>query len=40
MVTQLANGVLKSPAYGEAKGLPGTGVQPLLYCRYMMYTVM
>ena len=39
-VTQLASRVLKSLANGEAKGLPRIGVQPLLYCRYMTYTVM
>ena len=32
-------GVLKSSATREAKGLPGTGLQPLLYCLYMMYMV-
>ena len=40
MVTQLASGVHKSPAYGEAKGLPRTGMQLLLYHWYMMYMVM
>ena len=33
-------GILRSPATGEAKGLPGMGLQPLLYCQYMMYAVM
>ena len=39
-VAQLASGVLKSLATGEAKGLPGMGSQPLLYRWYMTYMVM
>ena len=44
MVAQLASGVLKSPATGEAKGLPGTGLQlfiPLVHDVYgdiVLYT--
>ena len=40
MVAQLVYGVLESLAAGEAKGLPGTGLQPLLYRWYMTYVVM
>ena len=40
MVTQLASGVLKSLATGEAKGLARIGLQPLLYCWYMTCMVM
>ena len=35
----LAVGVLMFSATGEAKGLPGNGVQPLLYCQKMTYVV-
>ena len=38
-VTQLAGGVLKSLATRETKGLPRTGMQPLLYRWYITYTV-
>ena len=39
-VAQLAYGVLESSAAREAKGLPGTGLQPFLYHWYMTYVVM
>ena len=38
-MTHWLMGYLSSPESREAKGLPGTRVQPLLYRRYMTYMV-